>query len=104
MDVGRLRALRELSIRKTMAAVAEALHVSPSAVSQRSARARSVFGTRPKPAPRKSQGYVVSPASVATTTSRSISLPCAATIRIIGSTIQRYASGQDLDFEETALR
>jgi len=25
-------------------------------------------------------------------------------IRIIGSTIQRYASGQDLDFEETALR
>ncbi|WP_095054761.1 LysR family transcriptional regulator [Pseudomonas sp. Irchel s3b2] len=34
MDIGRLRALRELSIRKTMAAVAEALHVSPSAVSQ----------------------------------------------------------------------
>lgn len=34
MDIGRLRALRELAIRKTMAAVAEALHVSPSAVSQ----------------------------------------------------------------------
>ena len=34
MDLGRLRALRELSIRKTMAAVAEALYVSPSAVSQ----------------------------------------------------------------------
>lgn len=34
MDVGRLRALRELSVRKTMAAVAEALYVSPSAVSQ----------------------------------------------------------------------
>ncbi|WP_260955734.1 LysR family transcriptional regulator [Pseudomonas citri] len=34
MDIGRLRALRELSIRKTMAAVADALHVSPSAVSQ----------------------------------------------------------------------
>ncbi|RVH76220.1 helix-turn-helix domain-containing protein, partial [Sinorhizobium medicae] len=34
MDLSRLRALRELSIRKTMAAVAEALYVSPSAVSQ----------------------------------------------------------------------
>lgn len=34
MDLGRLRALRELSIRKTMAAVAAALYVSPSAVSQ----------------------------------------------------------------------
>ena len=34
MDIAKLRALRELSIRKTMAAVAEALYVSPSAVSQ----------------------------------------------------------------------
>nr|WIE94818.1 LysR family transcriptional regulator [Mesorhizobium sp. WSM4875] len=34
MDFGRLRALRELSVRKTMAATAEALYVSPSAVSQ----------------------------------------------------------------------
>lgn len=34
MDLSRLRALRELSVRKTMAAVAEALFVSPSAVSQ----------------------------------------------------------------------
>ncbi|SED16859.1 LysR family transcriptional regulator [Rhodobacter sp. 24-YEA-8] len=34
MDLGRLRALRELSLRRTMAAVAEALYVSPSAVSQ----------------------------------------------------------------------
>ena len=34
MDLARLRALRELSIRKTMAAVAEALYISPSAVSQ----------------------------------------------------------------------
>jgi len=34
MHFARLRTLRELSIRKTMAAVAEALHVSPSAVSQ----------------------------------------------------------------------
>jgi len=34
MDIVRLRALRELALRKTMAAVAEALHISPSAVSQ----------------------------------------------------------------------
>lgn len=34
MDIGKLGALRELAVRKTMAAVAEALHVSPSAVSQ----------------------------------------------------------------------
>jgi DNA-binding transcriptional LysR family regulator len=34
MDLGRLRALRELSIRGTMAAVSEALLVSPSAISQ----------------------------------------------------------------------
>jgi DNA-binding transcriptional LysR family regulator len=34
MDIGRLRTLRELSLRHTMAAVAEALRVSPSAVSQ----------------------------------------------------------------------
>lgn len=34
MDFGRLRALRELALRKTMAAVAEALFISPSAVSQ----------------------------------------------------------------------
>jgi len=34
MDFGRLRALRELSMRRTMAAAADALHVSPSAVSQ----------------------------------------------------------------------
>lgn len=34
MDISKLGALRELSVRKTMAAVAEAMHVSPSAVSQ----------------------------------------------------------------------
>ncbi|MFC5421513.1 LysR substrate-binding domain-containing protein [Bosea eneae] len=34
MDLGRLRTLRELSLRKTMASVAEALLISPSAVSQ----------------------------------------------------------------------
>jgi DNA-binding transcriptional LysR family regulator len=34
MDLSRLRALRELSTRGTMAAVAQALHLTPSAVSQ----------------------------------------------------------------------
>lgn len=34
MDIARLKALRELSIRQTMAAVAEALNLTPSAVSQ----------------------------------------------------------------------
>lgn len=34
MDIGRLRALRELAERQTMAAVANALHLTPSAVSQ----------------------------------------------------------------------
>ena len=34
MDIARLRTLRELSLRHTMAAVAEALRISPSAVSQ----------------------------------------------------------------------
>ncbi|CAH1653061.1 LysR family transcriptional regulator [Chelatococcus asaccharovorans] len=44
MDIGRLRALRELSIRKTMAAVAEALYVSPSAVSQQIALLEEELG------------------------------------------------------------
>ncbi len=34
MDLSRLRTLRELSLRKTMASVATAVHISPSAVSQ----------------------------------------------------------------------
>lgn len=34
MDLSRLRTLRELSLRKTMASVAAAVHISPSAVSQ----------------------------------------------------------------------
>lgn len=34
MDLGRLRSLRELALRKTMAAAADALSVSPSAISQ----------------------------------------------------------------------
>ncbi|WP_266033154.1 LysR family transcriptional regulator, partial [Brucella intermedia] len=44
MDIGRLRALRELSIRKTMAAVAEALYISPSAVSQQIALLEEELG------------------------------------------------------------
>ena len=44
MDLGRLRALRELSIRKTMAAVADALNVSPSAVSQQLALLEAELG------------------------------------------------------------
>jgi DNA-binding transcriptional LysR family regulator len=46
MDVGRLRALRELSIHKTMAAVAEILYVSPPAVSQQIALLEEEFGTK----------------------------------------------------------
>jgi DNA-binding transcriptional LysR family regulator len=44
MEIGRLRALRELSIRRTMAAVAEALYVSPSAVSQQIASLEDEVG------------------------------------------------------------
>lgn len=44
MDLARLRALRELSFRGTMAAVADALHVSPSAVSQQIALLEAEVG------------------------------------------------------------
>lgn len=44
MDLARLRALRELSFRRTMAAVADALHVSPSAVSQQIALLEEELG------------------------------------------------------------
>ncbi|BBI43228.1 LysR family transcriptional regulator [Pseudomonas syringae] len=44
MDLGRLRALRELSIRKTMTAVAEAMFVSPSAISQQISQLEAEFG------------------------------------------------------------
>ena len=44
MDLSRLRALRELSIRKTMAAAAEALRVTPSAVSQAIAQLEDELG------------------------------------------------------------
>jgi DNA-binding transcriptional LysR family regulator len=44
MDLTRLRALRELSTRGTMAAVAEALHLTPSAVSQQIAQLEDEAG------------------------------------------------------------
>ena len=44
MDIARLRTLRELSLRQTMAAVAEALRISPSAVSQQIALLESEAG------------------------------------------------------------
>ena len=44
MDVARLRTLRELALRQTMAAVAEALRVSPSAVSQQIAQLETEAG------------------------------------------------------------
>jgi DNA-binding transcriptional LysR family regulator len=46
MDIARLRTLRELSLRQTMAAVAEALRISPSAVSQQIALLESEAGLR----------------------------------------------------------
>jgi DNA-binding transcriptional LysR family regulator len=46
MDVARLRTLRELSLRQTMAAVAEALRISPSAVSQQIAQLEAEAGLR----------------------------------------------------------
>lgn len=60
MDIGRLRALRELSIRKTMAAVAEALYVSPSAVSQQIALLEDEVGIRL--VERRGRGVVITPA------------------------------------------
>ncbi len=44
MDIARLRALRELSVRHTMAAVAEALYLTPSAVSQQIAQLEEEVG------------------------------------------------------------
>ena len=46
MDFARLRTLRELSLRKTMAAVADALFVSPSAVSQQIAQLEDELGVQ----------------------------------------------------------
>ena len=46
MDLGRLRTLRELAVRQTMAAVAEALLVSPSAVSQQIALLEEEAGSQ----------------------------------------------------------
>lgn len=44
MDLARLRTLRELSVRQTMAAVAEAMRISPSAVSQQLAQLEDEVG------------------------------------------------------------
>ncbi len=44
MDIGRLRALRELATRETMAAAADALFLSPSAVSQQIAQLQEEVG------------------------------------------------------------
>lgn len=46
MDIARLRALRELSTRQTMAAVAEALFLTPSAVSQQIAQLEEEVGVQ----------------------------------------------------------
>ena len=46
MDVARLRTLRELAVRQTMAAVAEVLRVSPSAVSQQIGQLEAEAGLR----------------------------------------------------------
>lgn len=46
MDFARMRALRELSDRQTMAAVAEALHLTPSAVSQQIAQLEDEAGVK----------------------------------------------------------
>ena len=46
MDLGRLRTLRELAVRQTMAAVAQALLVSPSAVSQQIALLEEETGSQ----------------------------------------------------------
>lgn len=44
MDIARLKALRELSIRQTISAVAQALHLTPSAVSQQIAHLEAEVG------------------------------------------------------------
>jgi DNA-binding transcriptional LysR family regulator len=46
MDLGRLRALRELASRQTMSAVAEALFLTPSAVSQQIAQLEEEVGAK----------------------------------------------------------
>jgi DNA-binding transcriptional LysR family regulator len=63
MDVGRLRALRELSLRGTMAAAAEALFLTPSAVSQQIAQLEEEVGV--KLTERRGRGVRLTPAGIA---------------------------------------
>lgn len=60
MDLARLRALRELSIRKTMGAVAEAMFVSPSAISQQISHLEVEMGV--PLIERRGRGVVLTPA------------------------------------------
>lgn len=60
MDLGRLRALRELALRKTMAAAAEALSVSPSAISQQISQLEQEAGL--KLVKRRGRGVTLTPA------------------------------------------
>src|ERR1700741_2116263 len=62
MELGRLRTLRELSIRKTMAGVAEALLISPSAVSQQLAQLEGEVGVQL--VERRGRGVRLTPAGV----------------------------------------
>lgn len=63
MDITRLRTLRELSTRRTMAAVAEALFLTPSAVSQQIAQLEEDAGIRLTE--RQGRGVRLTPAGVA---------------------------------------
>lgn len=60
MDVSRLRTLRELSLRKTMAAVAEALLLSPSAISQQLSQLEGEAGVQL--IDRRGRGVTLTPA------------------------------------------
>lgn len=60
MDLARLRTLRELAVRKTMAAVSEAMLVSPSAVSQQIAQLEAEAGATL--VERRGRGVALTPA------------------------------------------
>lgn len=60
MDLGRLRSLRELALRKTMAAAADALSVSPSAISQQISQLEQEAGL--ELVERRGRGVTLTPA------------------------------------------